>query len=56
MGTKVGVGHSELMDSKAAGIAAARMAMEAAGVEQADLVLLFSTVKHDPARLSAGVR
>ena len=30
--------------------------MEAGGIDRADLVLLFSTVKHDPARLSGGVR
>ncbi len=56
MSTKAGVGYSDLSDSHGAGVAAAKMAMERGGIVRADLVLLFSTSKHDPARLSAGVR
>ena len=32
------------------------MAMEQGRIRRADLVLLFSTVKHDPERLRSGVR
>ncbi len=56
MTTKAGVGHSDLSDSYGAGAAAARMAMQSAAIERADLVLLFSTSKHDPVRLRDGVR
>jgi hypothetical protein len=56
MTTTVGVGYSDLSDSHRAGMAAARMAMQGTAIDRADLVLLFSTGKHDPARLSAGVR
>jgi hypothetical protein len=39
-----------------AGREAARVAMTRGGIEHCDLILLFSTSKHDPAALRAGVR
>ena len=45
MSTKIGVGHNELTDSRAAGSAAARMAMESGNLERADLVLLSANTR-----------
>ncbi len=56
MSTRVGVGHSEVSDSFQAGVAAAKMAWEQGLLTSASLVLLFSTVQHDPVALHAGVR
>lgn len=54
--TRAGVGRSENPDSRAAGIEAARMALERGGVERPDLALLFSTSKQDAVKLRDGVR
>jgi hypothetical protein len=54
--TVAGVGFSELPDSEAAGREAAGKALAAAACRRADLVLLFSTARHDQARLLAAVR
>jgi hypothetical protein len=54
--TRAGVGYSENPDSEAAGTEAARAALERAGTSRADLVLLFSTAKHDQPRLLRSVR
>jgi hypothetical protein len=51
-----GVGFSELADSDAAGRQATIAALAQAGQGRADLVLLFSTARHDQERLLAGVR
>lgn len=56
MSTQIGVGFSDLSDSRAAGISAAQSALANAGTTRADFALLFSTGKHDPQRLSDGVR
>jgi hypothetical protein len=54
--TRAGVGYSENPDSETAATDAARAAMERAGVTRCDLALLFSTAKHDPARVLRSVR
>jgi hypothetical protein len=56
MATTVGIGWSENSDSQIAGREAARVALSHGGLEQCDLILLFSTSKHDPVALQAGVR
>jgi small ligand-binding sensory domain FIST len=56
MSTSVGVGFSDLSDSFAAGVAAARAALHRAGTGACDLAWLFATSKHDAARLRDGVR
>lgn len=56
MATKVGVGYSEDAKSDEAGAEAARAAFLDAGVAACNLVLLFSTEKHNPQRLRDGVR
>lgn len=56
MSVKAGVGYSENPKSRDAGIAAATAAMEQAGVATCDLVIMYSTEKHDPAQLHNGVR
>lgn len=56
MATQAGVGFSESPNSYAAGTEAARTALEKAGVDRADLAILFSTAKHDPERVREGVR
>lgn len=56
MSTTVGVGFSDNVDSFRAGADASRIAMETGSLSKADLVLLFTTVKHDPEKLHAGVR
>ena len=53
---KVGVGHSDNPDSRAAGAQAATMALAGAGRSDAcDMVLLFSTSRHDQAQLREAV-
>jgi hypothetical protein len=54
--TRAGVGFSKKADSRDNGVEAARLALEEAGVDSADLVILFTTGKHDPANLRDGVR
>lgn len=56
MNTRAGTGYSEKAYSREAGVEAARAAMNRAGVDECDLVMLFSTSKHDPAELRDGVR
>jgi hypothetical protein len=56
MATKVGVGYSENSKSREAGMEAARAALDGAGSGRCDLVLMYSTEKHDPVQLRAGVR
>jgi hypothetical protein len=56
VGPRAGVGYSENPDSDLAGVEAATAAMTGAGIERADLVLLFATAKHDEARLLRAVR
>lgn len=56
MQTKAGVGYSALPNSKAAGVQAAQQALDRANTKECNLVLLFSTSKHDPKELRDGVR
>jgi hypothetical protein len=56
MVTRAGVGYSENPQSEAAGLEAARAAMDRAGISRCDLALLFSTARHDQARLLRAVR
>jgi hypothetical protein len=51
-----GVGYSENPHSFEAGVEAATAALQMAGLDACDLVLLFSTPKQDPAALRDGVR
>lgn len=51
-----GVGFSENPDTNLAGAEAASEALKRAGVEHADLVMLFATALHDQARLLRSVR
>lgn len=55
-GIRAGVAYTENPSSRAAGAEAARLALEKAGIERPDLVLLFQTSKHDPHAFLAGVR
>lgn len=56
MATLVGVGSSENTDSHAAGREAAQAALQSGGLQKCDLLLLFSTSKHDPHALHKGAR
>lgn len=56
MGTHVGVGFSKKTESRDAAIDAARAALERSGSGTCDLVLMFSTSKHDPVSILQGVR
>ncbi len=56
MTTRAGVGYSENPNSRQAGVEAARAALSQAGINRCDLVLLFSTSRHDPVQLREGVR
>jgi len=56
MRTTAGVGHSVNPVSREAGAEAASQALARAGIESADLVLLFHTAKHDPHQFQKGVR
>lgn len=56
MATRAGVGCSENPNSKDAGMEAARAAMQQAGVDTCNLVIMYSTSKHDPILLREGVR
>lgn len=51
-----GVGASEESDSFSAGANATRQALNRAGLDRCDLVLIFSTSKHDPQKIRDGVR
>jgi hypothetical protein len=55
MSTKIGVGHSEMSDSKKAGIAASRMALDKGKIENPDFALIFCSGKHDPWLFMEGV-
>ena len=54
--TKVGVGFSDNHRSKEAGKEAAQAAMQEAGLDRCDLVLVYSTSRHDPMQLRDGIR
>ena len=54
--TKVGVGFSDNHRSKEAGKEAAHAAMQEAGLDRCDLVLVYSTSRHDPMQLRDGIR
>ena len=54
--TSAGVGYSEQSNSEAAGVAAAKAALEGAGTSEANLVMVFHTAKHDPRSYLRGVR
>lgn len=56
MASKAGVGFSELSDSLKAGTEAAKAAMAQAKADKCNMVLVFSTPKHDPAKLRDGIR
>lgn len=52
---RVGVGYSDNPNSAAAGAQAVRQALDQAGLDGCDLVLLFSTSRHDPQALHRAV-
>lgn len=52
---KVGVGYSENPDSAEAGIRVAREALAQSGADRCDIVLLFSTARHDAQALRDAV-
>ena len=56
MATTAGTGYSENPKSEEAGVEAARAALAEAGAGSCDLAILYSTPKHDPARLRDGIR
>lgn len=56
MGTSVGVGHSVNRNPAAAGQQAVHKALEQAGLETADFVLVFATVGYDQQQLIASIR
>jgi hypothetical protein len=56
MANKAGVGFSEKTDSFEAGVEAAQAAVNDGGISRCDLVMLFSTSRHQPNRLRDGVR
>lgn len=56
MSTKFGVGFSENPKSFDAGAEAVKAALAEAGISDCDLVMMFSTSKHDPKVLRDGVR
>ena len=56
MPTKVGVGFSENPKSFDAGVEAAKSALTEAGISKCDLVMMYSTSKHDPHALRDGLR
>jgi hypothetical protein len=56
MATKVGVGKSNNLDPFEAGSEAARIALDRAGVEKCDFVLVFSTIDYDQKEMLRGVR
>lgn len=56
MKTKAGVGFSDRSDSKQAGIQATQAALAQAGVKSCELVLVYSTSKHDFNQVKEGIR
>jgi hypothetical protein len=54
--TRAAVGYSEITSSHEAGAEAAQLALGRLDGQKPDVVLLFGTAKHDPARLREGVR
>ena len=56
MATTAGVGFSERVKSRDAGVAAARMAANRSRGETAHLVFVMATAKHNPDKLVEGVR
>src|SRR5665213_2883966 len=53
---KAGTGYSNKTDTKEAAIEATNAAIKQAGTKDFDLVMLFSTTKHDATKLKAAVR
>ena len=56
MTSRAGIGYSENPISKEAGTEVARAAMADGGFDHCDLVLVYSTEKHDPVQLRDGIR
>jgi hypothetical protein len=56
METRVGVGESKKTDPFEAGAEAARFALNNAGIDSCDFILLFATADYDHAKLLKGVR
>jgi len=56
MATRAGVGYSDNPRSREAGREAIRAALKEMGADRCDLVLLYSTERHDPEQLRAGIR
>jgi hypothetical protein len=56
MTSRAGVGYSENPISREAGAEVARAALADGGLSNCDLVLVYSTEKHDPAQLRDGIR
>ncbi len=56
METKIGVGESKQVDPYKAGVEAAQAALNNAGINTCDFVLLFATADYDHAKLLKGVR
>jgi hypothetical protein len=56
MPSRAGVGYSENSGSRQAGKEAARAAIADGGLDHCDLVLVYSTEKHDPEQLRDGIR
>ena len=56
MTTKAGVGYSNKTDSKEAGTEATRSAMTSLGNDRCNLVLVFTTSKHNPTAIREGIR
>ncbi len=56
MTTKAGIGYSENAKSRDAGAEAAQAALAETGVDRCDLVIMYTTEKHDPVQFRDGVR
>jgi hypothetical protein len=52
---KIGIAHSNQTNSKAAGIEAATIALEKAGIKKADFALVFCSGKHNPYKFLEGI-
>lgn len=56
MSTSAGVGYSNKTSSKEAGIEAAQIALSQMGQGKANVAIIFTTSKHDPAQIKEGVK
>lgn len=56
MATQAGVGYSENPKSYDAGVEATSAAMVEMGLDKCDLAIMYSTARHEPSHLRAGVR